>query len=97
MSADELAEQPMTERQIRAELGEVIDQLQALPPNAFAERSELRDRQAELAQMLREIDIPGADDIKSRWCKRAGRKDPRREKGRPFIASPMDGGSSGIN
>ena len=41
----------------------MTDQLQSLPADAFAERSRLRDRPVELGRKLREIDIPGAEDI----------------------------------
>ena len=86
---DEPSEQALTEQQIRVELGNTLDLLEALPADAFAQRSKLRDRQAELGRMLREIDIPGAEDIKKRWSETAGSKSPE-DKGKPIIISPMD-------
>jgi hypothetical protein len=95
MTTHESSEQPMNEKQIRTELGEVFDQLEALPAHAIAERSKLRDRQALLGLMLRDIEIPGAEDIKDRWSQMAGRRSPQEAEGKPFIASPIDGGPSG--
>jgi hypothetical protein len=88
--------QVMTEQQIRAELGETLDQLQILPADAFAERSKLRARQGELGRMLREIDIPGAEGIAQRWSELAAGKDDEDEV-KPIIESPIEsGGGAGV-
>ena len=84
----------MTEQQIRAEIGETLDQLQSLPSDTFAERSRLRDRQAELGRMLREIEIPGSEDITQRWAEQAGGKG-REDLGQPEIVSPIESGGGG--
>ena len=87
--SEEPSAQALTEQQFRVELGKTLDLLEALPADAFAERSKLRDRQAELGRMLREIDIPGAEDIKNLWSEAPGSKSPE-DKGKPVIISPMD-------
>ena len=84
----------MSEEQIRTELGTVLDELQRLPPDAFRERSRLRGRQAELAQMLREIQVPGSEDIARRWAERAGGK-TEEDGGNPEIVSPAESGGGG--
>ncbi|MGB5381630.1 MAG: hypothetical protein WBO25_11615, partial [Acidimicrobiia bacterium] len=84
----------MTERRIRAEIGETLDQLQSLPSDAFAERSRLRDRQADLGRMLREFEIPGSEDIGRRWAEQAGAK-AKEDLGHPEIVSPIESGGGG--
>jgi len=84
----------MIERQIRAEIGKTLDQLQSLPSDAFTERSRLRDRQAELGRMLREIEIPGSEDITQRWAEQAGGK-AKEDLGQPEIVSPIESGGGG--
>ena len=42
--------------------------------------------------MLRDIDIPGSDDIKERWSKAAGTKPSVQEKTKPVIVSPIEPG-----
>ena len=91
---DEGSDPTLTERQIRAEIGETLDQLQSLPSDAFAERSRLRDRQAELGRMLREIEIPGSEDITQRWAEQAGGK-AKEDPGHPEIVSPIESGGGG--
>lgn len=68
--SDDLSES-LCEKELRAELGEIFDQLRTLPSDAFAERSKLRERQDELTRLLREIDIPGAEEIQERWTQAA--------------------------
>ena len=84
----------MSERQIRAEMGATLDQLQSLPADAFAERSRLRDRQAELGRMLRRIEIPGSKDISRRWAGQAGSK-ATEDLGHPEIVSPIESSGGG--
>ncbi len=68
---DEEPDEPMTEQKIRAELGEILDHLQSLPSDAFAEKFKLRKRQEELTRLLQEIEIPGAEEIQERWTQAA--------------------------
>jgi len=84
----------MIEQQIRTEIGQTLDRLQSLPSDAFAERSRLRDRQAELGRMLREIEIPGSEDITQRWAEQAGGK-AKEDPGHPEIVSPIESGGGG--
>ena len=90
---DDKPGQVMTEQQIRAELGEILDQLQSLPSDAFSERSKLRDRQNELGRRLQEIEIPGSDEIEKRWSEAAAKG--ALEEPTEMIASPMESGSGG--
>jgi hypothetical protein len=84
----------MTEQRIRTGIGQTLDQLQSLPSDAFAERSRLRDRQAQLGRMLREIEIPGSEDITQRWAEQAGGK-AKEDLGHPEIVTPIEGGGGG--
>jgi hypothetical protein len=84
----------MSERQIRTEMGAVLDQLQSLPADAFAERSRLRDRQGELGRLLREIELPGSEDITRRWAEQAGGT-AKEDLGHPEIVSPIESGGGG--
>ena len=84
----------LTEWQIRAEIGKTLDQLQSLPSDAFAARSRLRDRQVELGATLREIEIPGSEDITQRWAEQAGGK-AKEDPGHPEIVSPIESGGGG--
>jgi hypothetical protein len=88
--ADKTSRGEMTEQQIRVELGNVLDQLAHLSSDAIAERSRLRRRQAELGDMLRAIDVEGADEIKDRWSRLAGSKTADETK--PVIVSPNESG-----
>ncbi|MDH3260946.1 MAG: hypothetical protein OEM84_08250 [Acidimicrobiia bacterium] len=87
---DEKPDEVMTEQQIRAELGEILDRIQILPSDAFAERSRLRDRQDELGRRLREIEIPGSDEIEKRWSEAAAKG--ALEEPKEMIVSPMESG-----
>ena len=78
-------------REIRRELGEILDQLNALPSDAFRERSALTERQYELRRALAEIELPGSDQIKERWTDRAASK-PAEDEGKPVIPSPTESG-----
>ena len=90
---DEKPDEVLTEEQIRAELGEVFDQLHRLPSDAFAERSKLRDRQDVLSRLLREVEIPGSEDIEKRWSEAAAKG--ALEEPTEMIISPMESGSGG--
>ena len=50
---------PVTaENMIRSELGVILDELGRLPGDAFADRSRLQARQAELRRLLRDLGHP---------------------------------------
>ncbi len=84
----------MTEEEIRAELGDILDELQRLPADAFTPKVRLRDRQAELQRLLAEIEIPGAEETKKRWSEAAADK-RFAEEPTEMIVSPMESGSGG--
>jgi hypothetical protein len=84
----------MTEQQIRAELGDILDQLHRLPRDAFAQRSKLLERQEELTGLLRDVEIPGAEDMKKDWAEAAAAK-RFAEEPVEMIVSPMESGSGG--
>ena len=84
----------ISEIEIRTELGEVLDQLHRLPRDAFAEKSKLRERQAELTRLLREIEIPGAEDMKKSWAEVAAARRFANELVE-MIVSPMESGGGG--
>jgi hypothetical protein len=90
-----MCEERPTEQELRAELGEIFDQLRSLPADAFSEKLELRKRQEEVTKLLREIEIPGAEEIEERWTKAAAEKTdgtPPKE----MIVSPIESGSAGV-
>ena len=90
-----MSEEAPTEQEIRAELGEIFDQLRNLPNDAFSERAKLRKRQDELTKLLREIEIPDAEEIEKRWTKAAADKtdgEPPKE----MIVSPIESGGGGV-
>ena len=92
--SNEGSDEVLTEQQIRVELGEILDQLTRLPSDAFPDRAELRERQAELGRRLREIEIPGTEDIRNRWSEAAGAKADH-EDVKPVIVSPTESGGGG--
>lgn len=91
----ERSDPPQSERQMRSEIGAILDQLQSLPSDAFAERSRLRHRKDELVRVLRRIEIPGSEAISRRWAGQAGTK-VTEDLGHPEIVSPTESGSSGM-
>jgi hypothetical protein len=84
----------LCEKELRAELGEVFDQLRTLPADAFAEKAKLRKRREELTRLLREIEIPGAEEIQGRWTQAAADKTDGEEPPE-MIVSPTESGSAG--
>jgi len=92
MPEDEV--QAMTEQAIRSEMGTILDRLGRLPADAFADRSKLQARQAELRRLLREIDVPGAQDIRKRWSRAAAGK-AGAEEPPEMVVSPMESGGGG--
>jgi hypothetical protein len=84
----------LCEKELRAELGEILDQLRALPSDALAEKVKLRKRQDELTWLLREIDIPGAEELKKDWAEASAAK-RFAEEPTEMIVSPIESGSGG--
>jgi hypothetical protein len=80
----------LDDREIRRELGEILDQLNALPSDAFRERSALADRQHELRRALAEIELPRSDQIKERWTERAAGK-PAEDEGKTEVPIVVPG------
>ena len=78
------------EAEIRAELMEVLDRLRILPAEAFAERTALRDRQAQLRNLLTQFEDSRDKEARDRWAQTVARKpgdiDP------VVIPSPSQGG-----
>jgi hypothetical protein len=85
----------LCEKELRAELGEVFDQLGTLPPEAFAEKLKLRKRQDELTRLLQEMDIPGAEELKKDWAEAAAAK-RFAEEPVEMIVSPIESGGGGV-
>lgn len=73
----------MTEQEILAEMGSVIDRIAALPAGAFAERYPLIERQAELRTLLAAAQVEAGRDAAEAWAEQAARKEPDDDK--PFI------------
>ena len=85
------------DREIRRELGEILDQLNALPSDAFRERSALVERQHELRRALAVIELPGSEEIKERWTERAATKPAEDEdKTVPPTLPGTVGGGTGV-
>jgi hypothetical protein len=90
-----MPEKKLTEQELRAELGGIFEQMRSLPNEAFAERLQLKKRQEEVTRLLREIEIPGADEIEERWTKAAADKTDGVEPPE-MIVSPMESGGGGV-
>lgn len=82
------------EAEIRAELMEVVDRLRILPAEAFAERTALRDRQAQLRNLLAQFEDPRDKEIRDRWAEIAARK--RGDLDPVVIPSPAEGGGGAV-
>jgi hypothetical protein len=91
---DSEPDESLCEKELRAELGEIFDQLRTLPSDAFAEKVKLRKRQDELTRLLREIDIPGAEELKKDWAEAAAAK-RFAEESVEMIVSPIESGGGG--
>jgi hypothetical protein len=72
----------MEEHEILAELGEIMDSLPRVPQEAFAERSALLGRQAELRSLLAEAQEAAGRDA-SMWAEQAARK--KSDDPKPYI------------
>jgi hypothetical protein len=86
--------QAMTEQAIRSDMGTILDQLGLLPADAFADRSKLQARQAELRRLLRAIEVAGAQDIKKRWSEAAASK-AGAEEPPEMVVSPIESRGGG--
>lgn len=86
----------LDDREIRRELGEILDRLNELPSDAFRERSALMERQHELRLALAEVELPGSDQIKEGWTQRSASK-PAEDDDKTVIPSQPGtvGGASG--
>ena len=82
----------MTQERIRRELGELLDQLVALPSGAIRERAELAAKQEELSKQLASFEIEGSADIKKRWDEAAGSKTHKQYEIDPVPVSSGEGG-----
>ncbi len=83
----------MEEHAILAELGAVMDQLAALPSDAFADRLALLDRQEELRELLAQAQVEAGRDAEEMWAEQAARKQPDEDK--PFIEIHLPDSSAG--
>jgi hypothetical protein len=83
----------MDEIEILAELGSVMDQLAALPRDAFAERIPLLDRQSELRGVLAAAQVNAGRDAEEMWAEQAARKKPAGDK--PFVEIHLPDSSMG--
>ena len=92
--SDDLSES-LCEKELRAELGEIADQLRTLPSDAFAEKSKLQKRKTELTRLLREIEIPGAEGIEKRWTQAAADKTDGEEPAEMIISPTEMAGGAG--
>lgn len=63
-----------TETEIRSEIGAILDELRRLPGDAYAEKTALKARQAELSKLLTDLSSASSVDIKRRWDALAGSK-----------------------
>ena len=75
--------------EVTTRIGEVLDELQSLPPDAFAERSALRGELDRLGVELAGFNTEEAEAIKKRWAEQAGAKGPE-DDGVPFVYEPTD-------
>jgi hypothetical protein len=74
----------VNEQEILGELGSLMDQLAALPSDAFAERNPLLERQAVLRDILAAAQVEAGRNAADAWSGQAARKKSDDEK--PFIA-----------
>jgi hypothetical protein len=84
----------MTQQEILEEIGGILDRLNTVPRDDFAERSALHRRHGELRALLDPGQSEGAKEMKAGWDERAAGKpkdDPR-----PVIVSPIESGGAGV-
>lgn len=85
----------MEEHAILVELGTVMDQLAALPDDAFTDRLALLDRQAELRDLLAQAQVEAGRDAEEMWAEQAARKQPDGDKSFIEIHLPDSSASGG--
>ena len=73
----------MEEHEILAELGNVMDELAALPSDAFTARYPLTQRRDELRELLAQAQADAGRDAEELWADQAARKQPDEDE--PFI------------
>ena len=83
----------MEEHQILAELGSLMDQLASLPKDAFEDRLALLDRQAQLRELLAQVQVAAGRDAEEMWSEQAARKQPADDK--PFLEIHLPDSSAG--
>lgn len=74
----------MEENEILNELGNVMDELAALPSDAFAERYPLTQRREELRELLAKAQVDAGRDAAELWADQAARKQPDADD-KPFL------------
>jgi hypothetical protein len=80
----------MTQEQILEEIGGILDRLNTLPPDDFAQRTALRRRHDELRALLDTWRSEGAKETKAQWDERSAGKP--KDNPHPIIVSPIDSG-----
>ncbi|MDJ0924969.1 MAG: hypothetical protein QNJ77_10440 [Acidimicrobiia bacterium] len=83
----------MEEHRILEELGTVMDQLAALPSDAFAERYPLTQRQAELRELLNQAQAEAGRSAADAWSDQAARKQPD-DDSKPLIETHLPDSSA---
>lgn len=81
----------MTQQQILEEIGGILDRLNTLPRDDFAQRTALRRRHEELRALLDAWKSEGAKEMKAQWDERSAGKP--KDNPHPIIVSPIDSGS----
>ncbi len=85
----------MDEKEILRELSAVMDELSALPVDAFSERFPLVERRDELRRLLAEAQVEAGRDASEAWANQAARKGP--DDAETFIEAHLpEAGASGL-
>lgn len=77
---------------VRRRVLEIYDELEQLPRDAFADRGRLSAERDDLVEVLRAVDAD--EQTSDRWAQQAPYRPP--DTGKPFIASPVEGGGSSM-
>jgi hypothetical protein len=72
LAVDETNEHAAAE--IRSQIGEILELLPRLGPDKASTRLEMQGLLADLREVLRSIEVPGGEEMKSRWAEAAGTK-----------------------
>ena len=78
----------MSEQELMLALGDILDQLGALPNDAFSERWALKGRQGELRSELANLQADRLAEQKLEWDQQAAKKPSN---GAPDFVSPISG------